>query len=323
MAKIKYHFNTKSLKIEKVQVTMKQKLTRVLYVLASGLVFATAVLVLAYNFIESPKERMLQREIEQYELQFKILNDRLEQVQSVVSDLQDRDDNIYRVIFESEPIPSSVRKAGFGGADRYSKLEGYKNSEIISNTARKLDLITSQLYVQSKSFDEVFALAKRKEDLLASIPAIQPVSNRNLKRVGSYFGYRTDPFYKVTKFHEGMDFTATVGTDVYATGDGVVTMVERSRGGYGNCITINHGFGYETVYAHLSKMNVRRGEKVKRGFVIGHVGNTGKSTSPHLHYEVRKGRTAIDPLNFFFNDITPEEYETMIELSQRPSQTLD
>jgi len=323
MAKIKYHFNTKSLKIEKVQVTMKQKLTRLLYVLASGLVFATAVLVLAYNFIESPKERMLQREIDQYELQFKILNDQLEQVQSVVSDLQDRDDNIYRVIFESEPIPSSVRKAGFGGTDRYSKLEGFKNSEIISNTARKLDLITSQLYVQSRSFDEVFALAKRKEELLASIPAIQPVSNRNLKRVGSYFGYRTDPFYKVTKLNEGMDFTATVGTDVYATGDGVVTLVERSRGGYGNCITINHGFGYETVYAHLSKMNVRRGEKVKRGFVIGHVGNTGKSTSPHLHYEVRKGRVAIDPLNFFFNDITPEEYEMMIELSQRPSQTLD
>ncbi|MFH1120355.1 MAG: M23 family metallopeptidase [Bacteroidota bacterium] len=323
MAKIKYHFNTKSLKIEKVQVTLKQKLTRVLYVLASGLVFATAVLVLAYNFIESPKERMLQREIRQYELQFKILNDRLEQVQSVVTDLQDRDDNIYRVIFESEPIPSSVRKAGFGGANRYSKLEGFKNSEIISNTSRKLDLIASQLYVQSKSFDEVFALAKRKEELLASLPAIQPVSNKDLKRVGSYFGYRTDPFYKVTKFHEGIDFTASVGTDIYATGDGVVTMVERSRGGYGNCITINHGFGYETVYAHLSKMNVRRGEKVKRGFVIGHVGNTGKSTSPHLHYEVRKGGSAVDPINFFFNDITPQEYETMIELSQRPSQTLD
>ena len=323
MAKIKYHFNTKSLKIEKVQITVKQKLTRILYVLASGLVFATAVLVLAYNFIESPKERMLQREIEQYELQYKILNDRLEQVQNVVEDLQDRDDNIYRVIFESEPIPSSVRKAGFGGADRYSKLEGFKNSEIITNTSRKLDLITSQLYVQSKSFDEVFGLAKRKEDLLASIPAIQPVSNKELRRVGSYFGYRTDPFYKVSKFHEGMDFTATVGTDVYATGDGVITMVERSYGGYGNCITINHGFGYETVYAHLSKMDVRKGQKVKRGQVIGHVGNTGKSTSPHLHYEVHKGGKAIDPINFFFNDITPAEYETMIELSQRPSQTLD
>jgi murein DD-endopeptidase MepM/ murein hydrolase activator NlpD len=323
MAKIRYQFNTKSLKIEKIHVTGKQRLKRVLSVLASGLVFATAVLVLAYNFIESPKERILQREIDQYELQFKILNDRLSQVQNVITDLQDRDDNIYRVIFESEPIPSSVRKAGFGGADRYSKFEGFRNSEIITNTTKKLDLITSQLYVQSKSFDEVFALAKRKEELLASIPAIQPISNKDLRRIGSYFGYRTDPFYKVTKFHEGIDFTASVGTDIYSTGDGVVTKVERSRGGYGNCIVINHGFGYETVYAHMSKMDVRRGEKVKRGQVIGHVGNTGKSTSPHLHYEVRKGGKAIDPINFFFNDITPEEYATMIELSQRPSQTLD
>lgn len=323
MAKIRYHFNTKSLKIEKVQTTLKQKLTRLLYVLASGLVFATAVLILAYNFIESPKERMMQREIDQYELQYKILNDRLAQVQKVVTDLQDRDDNIYRVIFESEPIPSSVRKAGFGGADRYSRLEGFKNSEIITNTTQKLDLITSQLYVQSKSFDEVFGLAKRKEELIAAIPAIQPVSNKDLRRIGSYFGYRTDPFYKVTKFHEGIDFTATIGTDVYATGDGTVTQVERSYGGYGNCITINHGFGYQTVYAHLSKMGVRRGEKIKRGQVIGQVGNTGKSTSPHLHYEVHKGGKPVDPINFFFNDITPEEYRMMIEFSQQPSQTLD
>jgi murein DD-endopeptidase MepM/ murein hydrolase activator NlpD len=323
MAKIRYHFNTRSLKIEKVQTTLKQKITRVLSVFATGLVFATAVLVLAYNFMESPKERIMQREIEQYELQFKILNDRLEQVQKVVTDLQDRDDNIYRVIFESEPIPSSVRKAGFGGADRYSKLSGFKNSEIISNTTRQLDLITSQLYIQSKSFDEVFALAKRKEELIAAIPAIQPVSNKDLRRIGSYFGYRTDPFYKVSKFHEGIDFTATVGTDVYATGDGVVTQVERSYGGYGNIIVINHGFGYETVYAHLSKMGVRRGEKVKRGQVIGHVGNTGKSTSPHLHYEVHKGGKPVDPINFFFNDITPEEYKMMIEFSKQPSQTLD
>ncbi len=323
MAKIRYHFNTKSLKIERVQTTLRQKVVRILSVSATSLVFATAILVLAYNFIESPKERMLQREIEQYELQFKILNDRLDQVQKVVTDLQDRDDNIYRVIFESEPIPSSVRKAGFGGADRYSKLEGFKNSEIIENTTRKLDQLTSQLYVQSKSFDEVFALARRKEDLIAAIPAIQPVSNKDLRRIGSYFGYRTDPFYKVTKFHEGIDFTAQVGTDVYATGDGVITQVERSYGGYGNCITINHGFGYSTVYAHLSRMGVRRGEKVKRGQVIGQVGNTGKSTSPHLHYEVRKGGKPVDPINFFFNDITPEEYRIMIEMSEQPSQTLD
>ncbi|MGE5316614.1 MAG: M23 family metallopeptidase, partial [Chloroflexota bacterium] len=225
-------------------------------------------------------------------------------------------------IFESEPIPSSVRKAGFGGANRYEKLEGYKNTEIIKNTSKKLDMIASQLVVQSKSYDEVFELAKGKEKMMASIPAIQPISNKDLRRIGSYFGYRTDPFYKVTKFHEGIDFTASVGTEVYSTGDGTVVNVGR-KGGYGNCIIINHGFGYQTLYAHLSKMNVKPGQKVQRGEVIGRVGNTGKSTSPHLHYEVHKGNRSIDPINFFFNDLTPEEYELMIELSQRPSQTLD
>lgn len=322
MPKVRYHFNPLSLKIEKVHVTLRQKVTRLLSVIATGLVFAMVVLLFAYNFLDSPKERMLKRELAQYELQYKILNDRLEQVQAVVADLQDRDDNIYRVIFESEPIPSSLRKAGFGGANRYEKLEGYKNTEIIKGTAKKLDIIASQLVVQSKSYDEVFELAKRKEEMMAAIPAIQPISNKDLRRIGSYFGYRTDPFYKVTKFHEGIDFTASVGTEIYATGDGTVVNVGR-KGGYGNCILINHGFGYQTLYAHLSKMNVKPGQKVKRGQVIGRVGNTGKSTSPHLHYEVIKGKRSVDPINFFFNDITPEEYELMIELSQRPSQTLD
>lgn len=323
MAKVRYHFNTQSLKIEKVKVTFKQRFLRFLSVFFTGLVFAALVLVLAYNFIDSPKERILRREIEQYKLQYSILNDRLDKVQAVVTDLRERDDNIYRVIFESEPIPASVREAGYGGVDRYARLEGFKNSEIIINTTKKLDLITSQLYVQSKSFDEVFSLAKRKEELLASIPAIQPVANKDLRRIGSYFGYRTDPFYKVTKFHEGIDFTAPVGTDIYSTGDGQVVKIEFSRRGYGNLIEIDHGFGYRTVYAHLSKMNVKMGQKVSRGEVIGFVGNTGKSTAPHLHYEVRKNGKAVDPINFFFNDITPEEYAAMIELSQRPSQTLD
>lgn len=311
------------MKIEKVQVSFRQKFTRFISVVATSLVFATVVLLIAYNFLDSPKERMLVRELEQYELQYKILNDRLERVQAVVADLQDRDDNIYRVIFESEPIPSSIRKAGFGGANRYEKLEGYKNTEIIKNTTKKLDMIASQLYVQSKSYDEVFNLAKRKDEMLASIPAIQPVSNMDLRRIGSYYGYRTDPFYKVTKFHEGIDFTASVGTEIYSTGDGTVSKIERTRGGYGNCIIINHGFGYQTLYAHLSKIEVKRGDKVKRGQVIGRVGNTGKSTAPHLHYEVHKNNKSVDPINYFFNDITPEEYELMIELSQRPSQTLD
>jgi murein DD-endopeptidase MepM/ murein hydrolase activator NlpD len=323
MAKIRYQFNTKSLKIEKVQVSMKERMRRLLSVLAFGLVFSTVVIAVAYNFFSSPKERMLQREVEQYKLQYKILNDRLDLFSAVLNDLQDRDDNIYRVIFEAEPIPNSVRQAGYGGADRYAKLEGYKNSEIIKNTTKKLDVITSRLYVQSKSFDEVFSMAKNKEKLAASIPAIQPLSNNDLRRVGSYFGYRTDPFYKVAKFHEGIDFTASIGTPVHSTGDGMVVKVERARGGYGNSITISHGFSYETLYAHLSKINVQRGQIIKRGQVIGLVGNTGKSTAPHLHYEVHKGGQPINPINYFFNDITPEEYQKMIELSMRPSQTLD
>lgn len=323
MAKVRYHFNTNSLKIEKVKITFTQRLLKFLTIVVTGMVFSALVMLVAYNFLDSPKERMMQREIDQYKLQFTILNDKLERVESVIGDLRERDDNIYRVILESEPIPSSVRKAGFGGTERYAKLEGYKNSDIIKSTSRKLDLISSQLYVQSKSFDEVFELAKRKEELIASIPAIQPISNKDLRRIGSYYGYRTDPFYKVSKFHEGIDFTAPIGTEIYATGDGVVKTIEYSRRGYGNMIIINHGFGYETVYAHMSKMNIKAGQKVKRGQVIGFVGNTGKSTAPHVHYEVRKNGTTVDPINFFFNDITPEEYALMIDQSERPSQTLD
>lgn len=323
MAKIKYQFNTKSLKIEQVQVTMKDRLKRLLSALAFGLVFGGAGLVILYNVFASPREKALQREVEQYKLQYKMLNDRLDQIQVVLNDLQDRDDNIYRVIFETEPVPASVRKAGFGGTNRYARLEGYKNSDIIINTTRKLDEITSQVYVQSKSYDEVFKLAKSKEKMIASIPAIQPVDISDLKRIGSFFGYRTDPFYKVIKMHEGIDFTASVGTPIYATGDGVVTEAEYNKGGFGNVIKINHGYGYETYYAHLSRIKVKVGKKVKRGEVIGFVGNTGKSTAPHLHYEVHLRGKPVNPIYYFFNDITSEEYAAMIEMSSKPSQTLD
>jgi murein DD-endopeptidase MepM/ murein hydrolase activator NlpD len=251
------------------------------------------------------------------------MNDRLDKVQKVLSDVQDRDDNIYRVIFEAEPVPSEIRKAGFGGVDRYEQLERMANSEIVVNTAKRLDEITSQLVVQSKSYDEVFKLAKNKEKLIASIPAIQPVDFHDLRRIGSLFGYRTDPFYKVTKFHEGIDFTAAIGTPIYATGDGVVSEAEYNSGGYGNKIMINHGYSYETVYAHLSKIKVKVGQKVKRGEIIGLMGNTGKSTAPHCHYEVHKAGVPMNPIYFFFNDITPAEYQAMLEMSSKPSQTLD
>jgi len=323
MAKVKYQFNTKSLKIEKVQVSMKDRVKRVLSSMAFGLVFATVILVLAYNFVSSPREKVLQNQLEGYKHQYRIMNDRLTKIQKVLDDIQDRDDNIYRVIFEAEPIPSTVRKAGYGGVNRYEQLEGISNSEILLSTAKRLDDISSQLVVQSKSYDEVFKLAKEKEKMIASIPAIQPVDFHDLRRIGSLFGYRTDPFYKVTKFHEGIDFTAATGTPIYATGDGVVAEADYNSGGYGNKITINHGYSYETVYAHLSKIKVKKGQKVKRGEIIGLMGNTGKSTAPHLHYEVRKAGTPLNPIYFFFNDITPAEYQAMIEMSAQPSQTLD
>ncbi|MEI8046982.1 MAG: M23 family metallopeptidase [Bacteroidota bacterium] len=323
MAKIRYQFNTSSLKIEKVQVTMKERVKRIASSMAFGLVFGVVVIVLAYNFMSSPREKVLLNELEQYKLQYKIMNDRMDKVQKVLTDVQDRDDNIYRVIFEAEPVPSEVRKAGFGGVDRYEHLEGLANSKIIVNTAKRLDEITSQLVVQSKSYDEVFKLAKDKEKLIASIPAIQPVDFHDLRRIGSLFGYRTDPFYKVIKFHEGIDFTAAVGTPIYATGDGVVELADYNSGGYGNEIMINHGFSYETRYAHLSKIKVKVGQRVKRGEIIGLMGNTGKSTAPHCHYEVHKAGVPMNPIYFFFNDITPAEYQAMLEMSSQPSQTLD
>jgi len=324
MSKVKYKFNKKSLTFDRVQTTFRKKLLYFFSHLSTGVVFAAAVLVLAYNFLDSPKEKAQKREIEGMKLQYQILNDQLNKVTRILADLQDRDDNIYRVIFESEPIPNAVREAGIGGIDRYESLKGYSNTDLIIETEKKMDIILGKLYVQSKSFDEVFMLAKGKEKMLASIPAIQPVNNRDLRRIGSYFGTRMDPFYKVRKHHEGMDFSASVGTEVYATGNGTITNAGRDTdGGYGNQVIIDHGYNYNTRYAHLSRIFVKPGQKILRGQIIGYVGNTGKSTSPHLHYEVRKNGIPLNPIYFFFTDISPEQFQMMLELSQRPSQSMD
>ncbi|MFH1297107.1 MAG: M23 family metallopeptidase [Bacteroidota bacterium] len=323
MSKVKYRFNKHSLTFDRVQPTLKKRLLVFLSHISTGVVFAAVILVLVYNFVDSPKEKAQKREISQLQLQYEILNEQLGKFTMVLKDLQERDDNIYRVIFEAEPIPSPIREAGIGGIDRYERLKGYTNSEIISETHEKIDMIMGQLYVQSKSLDEVFAMAKNKENMLASIPAIQPVSNKDLTRIGSYFGTRMDPFYKVKKFHEGVDFTAPVGTEIYASGNGVVIKANRNFSGYGNQVIIDHGYTYTTLYAHLSKILVRQGEKVKRGQVIGLIGNTGKSTAPHLHYEIRKNQRAVNPIYFFYSDITPEQFELMLELSARPSQSMD
>ena len=323
MPKAKYYFNTHSLKYEKVVIPWGKRILRVLGFLATAIVFSVVIVAIAYAYLDSPKEKQLKREISQLNLQYELLQQRFDEVGLVLSDLQHRDDNIYRVIFEAEPIPSTVREAGFGGVDRYKSLEGYESAELMVATSRKLDRLTKQLYVQSKSFDEIVELAKNKSHMLASIPAIQPVSNKDLTRMASGYGYRIHPIYKTTKMHEGMDFTAPVGTDIYAAGNGVVKVVEYDSRGYGNHVIISHGFGYETLYGHMSKIKVRPGQKLNRGDVIGVVGNTGTSTAPHLHYEVIKQGKKINPINFFYNDLTAEEYEKMIEISAQSNQSFD
>ena len=323
MPKAKYYFNTHSLKYEKVVIPWGKRILRVLGFLATAIVFSVVIVAIAYAYLDSPKEKQLKREISQLNLQYELLQQRFDEVGLVLSDLQHRDDNIYRVIFEAEPIPSTVREAGFGGVDRYKSLEGYESAELMVATSRKLDRLTKQLYVQSKSFDEIVELAKNKSHMLASIPAIQPVSNKDLTRRASGYGYRIHPIYKTTKMHEGMDFTAPVGTDIYAAGNGVVKVVEYDSRGYGNHVIISHGFGYETLYGHMSKIKVRPGQKLNRGDVIGVVGNTGTSTAPHLHYEVIKQGKKINPINFFYNDLTAEEYEKMIEISAQSNQSFD
>lgn len=323
MPKAKYYFNTHSLKYEKVVISWGKRALRILGFLATAIVFSVVIVAIAYAYLDSPKEKQLKRDISQLTLQYEILQQRFDEIGLVLKDLQQRDDNIYRVIFEAEPIPSSVREAGYGGVDRYRALEGMENSSLIIATTRKLDMLTKQMYVQSKSFDEIVELARDKSEMLASIPAIQPIANKDLTRMASGFGYRIHPIYKTTRMHEGMDFTAPVGTEIYATGNGTVKVRDYNPRGYGNHVIISHGFGYETLYGHMSKINVRPGQKVKRGDVIGVVGNTGTSTAPHLHYEVIKQGVKINPINFFYNDLTPEEFERMIEISSQSNQSFD
>jgi len=323
MAKIKYYYDKKTLSYKRIKLSPFKKFQRILFFLITSLFSGLLMIFVFFTFFDSPKEKMLNREIENMVFQYNQIKDKLNQISLVMADLQNRDDNIYRVTFEAEPIPNSIRKAGYGGVNRYEALKGYNNSDLIINTTKKLDQISKQLYIQSKSFDEIIELAKHKSEMLAAIPAIQPVSNKNLSRMASGFGPRIDPIYKTKKFHAGMDFSAKTGTPIYATGNGKVIRVRKSRKGYGNHVKIDHGYGYITLYAHMQKYIVKKGQKVKRGEVIGYVGNTGKSVAPHLHYEVHKNGKKVNPVNFFYNDLTSEEYEKMIILSSQNNQSFD
>jgi len=323
MAKVKYYYDTKTLSYKRIELSGVNKLKRLFYFLIGSAFTGLIMIIVFFQFFDSPKEKRLNREIDILTSQYEIVEDKLNQVELVLDDIQNRDDNIYRVIFEAEPIPKSIRKAGYGGINRYQNLKGYSNSELIISTSKKIDQISKQLYIQSKSYDEIIELAKNKEDMLAALPAIQPVSNKNLSRIASGYGYRIHPIYKTRKLHTGMDFSSKSGTPIYATGDGKISKLRRSRRGYGNHVIIDHGYGYKTLYAHMKKYIVRKGQKVKRGEVIGYVGSTGTSVAPHLHYEVQKNGRKINPVNFYYNDLNPDEYEKMLEISSQNNQSFD
>ncbi len=308
---------------EKVQISWKSVFWRVMSYLATGIVFAFITIFLAFKFLDSPKEKQLKREIGQLNLQYEVLQKKMQNIDIVLNDMQQRDDNIYRVIFEAEPISNSIRRAGFGGVDRYKKLQEFENANLMVETTKKLDRLSKQLYVQSKSFDEISNMVNNKAQLMACIPAVFPLKDKDINRISSGFGWRTHPITKENHLHSGIDLSAPEGAPIYAAGNGIVERADNLAQGYGNHVVLNHGYGYQTLYGHMTKWTVRLGQKVKRGDLIGYVGSTGLSTSPHLHYEVMKDGNKIDPIHFFFNDVKPDIYAQMLELAARPSQSFD
>ena len=323
--KIKYYYDPEKLAYLKIKNQTGKKIAYVALFLLSAALFGFLGFVVMLNtpFLKTPADKMRTRENENYKYNFNLLDRKVKQLEKVLNAIEERDNNIYRVYFNTSPIPMDERRAGLGGINRYKDLEGYNNSELILNTTKRVDELTKALVIQSKSLDEIVLLAKGKEKLLAAIPAIQPVKNEDLKRMASGYGYRSDPFTKIKKFHYGMDFTAKTGTPIFATGDGVVYKADNSLSGYGHHIEINHGFGYKTLYAHLSKYNCRPGQKVKRGDIIGYVGSTGRSQAPHLHYEVLKDGEHVNPINFYYGSISAEEYVVISQLANQENQALD
>lgn len=322
MRKVYYIYNPKTRTYDRVYPTFRQRVLHVMKRLFVGMGFGAGSFILLLWIFGSPSEKELRIENSRLLAQYNVLSHRLDEALNVMQGIQQRDDNLYRVVLQADPVADAVRKAGYGGTNRYEDLMDLANSELVVNTTQKMDMLNRQLYIQSKSFDEVVELCKNHDEMLKSIPAIQPVSNKNLKQTASGYGYRVDPIYKTTKFHSGMDFSANIGTPVYATGDGRVVKAGWESG-YGKLIKIDHGFGYVTWYAHLNDYNVRVGQKVVRGEVIGKVGNTGKSTGPHLHYEVHVKGKVVNPINYYFMDLSAEDYDKMIEIAANQGKVFD
>lgn len=325
MSKVKYYYDSENLTYKRIKKKKRKQIGSVLLFLLSAALFGFLCVLLLINtpYFQTPRNKMLTSELDNMKLNYELLNKKTEVMEKALRAIEERDNTIYREFFNSSAIPFEERRAGFGGVNRYKELKGYSNTDLITSTTERVDVLMKALAIQSESLDEIVKLGKEKEKLLATIPAIQPVKNEDLKRMASGYGYRSDPFTKIKKFHYGMDFSAKTGTPIYATGDGVVLKADNSLSGYGNHIEIKHGFGYVTLYAHLHKYNCRPGQRVKRGEVIGYVGNTGRSKGPHLHYEVIKNGKKINPMNFYYGSISAEEYEVISALANQENQSLD
>ncbi len=323
MAKIKYYYDTESCRYERIKVSTWDVIFNLLGFLVVSSIIGLAIFFLTDHYFESPTKAALRKENEELKLYYDIMENDMQEVSDMLAVLEERDDDIYRVIYGVEPVPDEIRSAGVGGSNRYRELldKGLEREELILNSLQKIDKLKKQMYIQTKSYDDIVKMAMNKEERLASIPAIQPVSNKELKRLASGYGMRMHPIYKVRRMHEGTDFSLPTGTPVYATGDGEVVSTITKFNGYGKYIKIKHGFGYQTLYAHLSQFLVTPGQKVKRGQVIGYSGNTGGSTAPHLHYEVIENGRKVNPVNYFYADVSPEEYDEIVRLSAKENQS--
>ncbi len=323
MKKVKYYYNTNTLRYEKLETPLRVKLLRVFAFLAAAIVTAALISFIAFRFIGSPQEKILQRQNEILKDKYSELGDKVKSIEQQMQELEKRDNSVYRAIFEADPIPDSARAKEIEMQQEVAIVEGMKGNELVNSIISTLNRLSNRIMVQQSSFDEIQKLVANKEQLLARTPAIQPINNKDLTRVASGFGYRIDPIYKTTKMHAGIDFTAPQGTPVYATADGTVKTAGNTGNGYGNHVIINHGYGYETLYGHMVRVKARNGQAVKRGEVIGWVGSTGKSTGPHLHYEVHKYGKHIDPIYFFYNDLTPEQFDLLLKRAAASNQSFD
>jgi len=323
MKKIKYYYNTHTLRFEKWITPLRVRLLRIFGFIAAAIFTAFIIVVIAFQYVDSPKEKLLRAKNEELNDRYANLNARVEQLQKQMQEIETRDNEVYRAIFETNPIPDSVRIVEIEKSKEVQYVETLSSEEIIRNVATQLNLLSSRLAYQERSYADIENMVKNKAKLLSAIPAIQPVSNKDLRRIASGFGHRIDPVYKVTKFHAGLDFTAPQGHPIYSTADGRVKSSGYNAGGYGNHVVIDHGYGYETLYGHMVRVKARPGQTVKRGEVIGWVGNTGKSTGAHCHYEVHKNGNPVDPIYFFYNDLTPEQYDRLLKLAASANQSLD